>query len=76
MRHTIIYYVFLSVPVGDATVPMLRLEDEAISATTLGGQGIEAVVGSSSANVSATHVARISLSFSLKFSNLVFNKAL
>ena len=57
MRHTIIYYVFLSVFIGDATVPVLLLEEEAISATTLGGQGVEAVVGSSSANVSATHVA-------------------
>ena len=76
MRHTIIYYVLLSVHVGDATVTVLLPEDEAISATTLGGQGVEAVVGSSSANVPAIHVARISLSFSMKFSNLVFNKAL
>ena len=76
MSHIIIYYVFPLVPVDDATVPELLPEGEATSATNWGGQGVDAVVGSSGANVLATPVARISFSFSSKVSNLVFNQAL
>ena len=40
------------------------------------GEGVDAVVGSSGANVFATPVPRMSFSFSSKVSNLVFNQAL
>ena len=74
VRYTII--LSLSVSVDDATVPELLPEGEAMFATTLGGQGVAAVAGSSGVNVFAAPVARISFSFSSNFSNLLFNQTL